>query len=93
MPKVTLGLSMHRPEMIPIISRQMRKHESIFLKEPPVEGFGDMLSGNLSVDRYLLEQDVEYPEFSRAMQKTPWKHYAEMPSNNDWEMFQSCRAL
>ena len=67
MPQVTLGLSMHRPEMIPIISRQMRKHESIFLEEPPVEGFGDMLSGNISVDRYLLEQDVEYPEFSRAM--------------------------
>jgi hypothetical protein len=45
----------------------MRKHESIFLEEPPVEGFADMLSGNISVDRYLLEQDVEYPEFSRAV--------------------------
>ena len=67
MPQVTLGLSMHRPEMIPIISRQMRRHESIFLEEPPVEGFADMLSGKLSVDRYLLEQDVEYPEFSRAL--------------------------
>ena len=67
MPQVTLGLSVHRPEMIPIISKQMRKHKAIFLEEPPQEGFADMLSGNLSVDHYLLEQDVEYPEFSRAM--------------------------
>ena len=64
---VTIGLSVHRPEMIPVISRAMRKHEAIFLEEPPVPEFADMLCGNLSIDRYLLKLDLEYPEFSRGM--------------------------
>lgn len=67
MRQVTLGLSMHRPEMIPIISRQMRKHEAIFLEEPPDAEFAEMLNGNFSVDAYLMALDAEYPEFSRAM--------------------------
>jgi hypothetical protein len=53
--------------MIPIISRHMRRHDAIFLEEPPEASFADMLSGNLSVDDYLLELDLEYPEFSRKM--------------------------
>jgi hypothetical protein len=53
--------------MIPIISREMQKHEAIFLEEPPVPEFTDMLCGNLSIDRYLLRLDAEYPEFSRGM--------------------------
>ena len=64
---VTIGLSVHRPEMIPVISRAMRKHDAIFLEEPPVPEFTDMLCGNLSIDRYLLKLDLEYPEFSRGM--------------------------
>ena len=64
---VTIGLSVHRPEMIPVISRAMRKHEAIFLEEPPVPEFTDMLCGNLSIDSYLLKLDLEYPEFSRGM--------------------------
>jgi hypothetical protein len=67
MRQITLGLSMHRPEMIPIISRQMRRHEAIFLEEPPVAEFVDMLTRNISIDEYLLALDMEYPEFSRAM--------------------------
>ena len=64
---VTIGLSVHRPEMIPFISRAMRKHEAIFLEEPPVPEFTDMLCGDLSLDSYLIKLDLEYPEFSRGM--------------------------
>ena len=67
MQTVTIGLSVHRPEMIPVISRAMRKHEAIFLEEPPVPEFTDMLCGDLSIDRYLLTLGSEYPEFSRGM--------------------------
>ena len=62
-----MGLSMHRPEMIPSISDLMRRHDAIFLEEPPEDGFRRMLRGAVSVDDYLMSLDVEYPEFSRRM--------------------------
>ena len=67
MPKITLGLSMHRPEMIPVMADWMRRHDAIFLEEPPAEGFEQMLGGLLDVDDYLMQLDVEYLDFSRKM--------------------------
>jgi len=67
LPKITLGLSVHRPEMIPYIANCMRQHDAIFLEEPPAAGFEQMLEGTLDVDDYLRELDVEYPAFSRTM--------------------------
>jgi hypothetical protein len=64
---ITLGLSVHRPEMIPLIADRMRRHEAIFLEEPPADGFESMLAGALAVDDYLRPLDVEYPAFSRDM--------------------------
>ena len=65
--KITLGLSTHRPEMIPLIADQMQRHEAIFLEEPPAGDFEQMLKGALKVDDYLKLLDVEYPAFSREM--------------------------
>ena len=65
--QITLGLSEHRPEMIPLIARAMRKHQAIFLEEPADGDFDQMLSGTRTVEDYLLGLDVEYPEFSRDM--------------------------
>ena len=65
--KITLGLSVHRPEMIPLIADWMRRHDAIFLEEPPADGFEPMLAGALAVDDYLRPLDVEYPAFSRDM--------------------------
>ena len=67
MRSVTIGLSVHTTEMIAVISKEMRRQEAIFLEEPPVPEFSDMLHGNLSIDKYLLRLDLEYPEFSRGM--------------------------
>ena len=67
MQQVTLGLSVHRPEMIPLISDLMQRHEALFLEEPPTADFRQMLEGVVSVDNYLGPLDVEYPEFSRRM--------------------------
>jgi len=67
MQQVFVGLSLHRPEMIPLISEAMRRSEAIFLEEPPTPGFDQMIRGELSVDDYLLPIDVEYPVFSRDM--------------------------
>lgn len=65
--RITLGLSVHRPEMIPFTADLMKQHKVIFLEEPPSEGFKEMLAGSLAVDDYLRPLDVEYPAFSRAM--------------------------
>jgi hypothetical protein len=67
MSKITVGLSLHRPEMIPWMAERMRQHEAIFLEEPGSPGFEQMLSGELATEDYLLPLDVEYPDFSRAM--------------------------
>jgi hypothetical protein len=67
MQQVSLGLSLHRPEMISLISEAMRRSEAIFLEDPPAPGFHQMIQGELSVDDYLLPIDVEYPAFSREM--------------------------
>lgn len=67
MQQVTLGLSLHRPEMIPLIFDRMECHEAIILEEPPDTGFERMLAGRLAVDEYLMQLDVEYPAFSRNM--------------------------
>jgi len=64
---ITLGLSVHRPEMMPYISECMRRHAAIFLEEPPAAGFQEMLTGKRAVDDYLGPIDVEYPDFSRKM--------------------------
>ena len=67
MQKITLGLSLHRPEMIPFLANWMQRHDAIVLEEPPADGFQQMLQGALAVDDYLQELDVEYPAFSRDM--------------------------
>ena len=67
MQRVTLALCMHRPEMIPLISDLMQRHEAIFLEEPPDEYFERMIEGTLSIDDYIRRLDVEYPAFSQEM--------------------------
>ena len=45
----------------------MRRHDAIYLEEPPAAGFAQMLTGELAVNDYLRELDVEYPAFSRNL--------------------------
>ena len=67
MKRVTIGFSIHRPEIIDITADFMQRHDVIFLEEPPASGLQEMLQGALSIDDYLLPAEVEYPEFSRHM--------------------------
>ena len=50
MSKITVGLSLHRPEMIPWVAERMRQHEAIFLEEPGSLDFQQMLSGELGIE-------------------------------------------
>ena len=67
MKRITIGFSIHRPEIIPATAELMRSHAAVVLEEPPVPEFQEMLKGALPIDDYLLTHDVEYPEFSRGM--------------------------
>ena len=62
-----LVLSNHRPETIPLARRLMAGHDTILLEEPLDKRFEPMLDGKISIDAYLEDQDLEYPEFSRRM--------------------------
>jgi hypothetical protein len=64
---VTIGFSLHRPEMVPLITEHMQTHEALFLEEPPTIDFGRMLSGLMAVDDYVMTIDTEYPQFARMM--------------------------
>lgn len=64
---ITIGFSVHRPEIVPITEKIMEQHAVIFLEEPPDAYFTGMLDGRLEVEKYLMPMDLEYPEFSRAM--------------------------
>ena len=64
MNRVTLVFSSHRPETLHLASRTMRCHDAIFLEEPPTPQFHPMLKGDIAIEDYLLERDIEFPEFS-----------------------------
>ena len=74
---ITIGFSIHRPEIISITADLMREHEAIFLEEPPQSGFQRMLAGTLTIEDYLLPQDIEYPYFSRRMCRLMRALYAD----------------
>jgi hypothetical protein len=66
-PIVTIGFSLHRPEMVPLMAGYMRKHDALFLEEPPTVEFERMLSGSIPLDEYVMMVDSEYPQFTKLM--------------------------
>jgi hypothetical protein len=67
---ILIGFSIHRPEMILKTSELMAAHDVIFLEEPPDPEFHAMLKRTISIESYLMSQDLEYPAFSlRSMWK------------------------
>jgi hypothetical protein len=64
---ITIGFSSHRTEIIPFARQIMEQHQIIVLEEPPHPNFADMLNENLSIADYLMEIDIEFPEFDRLM--------------------------
>jgi len=64
---VTIGFSSHRIEVIPFAKRLMNDHEVIIIEEAPNPQFQKMLRGTISVNEYLHEGDMEFPEFSLRM--------------------------
>ncbi len=65
--RIILGLGIHRPEMIPDLSKWMESCDMILLEEPSSPDFTQMLAGGIRIDDYLMQQDLEYPVFSQRM--------------------------
>jgi len=65
--QATLALANHRPETITAAVALMRSHDAIILEEPSDPKFVPMLNHRIGIDDYLLEPDLEYPDFSRRM--------------------------
>ena len=66
-PRVTIGFSLHRPEMVPLIAAYMRTHDALFLEELPTVEFGRMLAGLMTVEDYVMTTDTEYPQFTKSL--------------------------
>ena len=66
---ITIAFSSHRAEIISFARQIMEQHQIIVLEEPPHPNFADMLNENLSIADYLIEIDIEFPEFDRLMCK------------------------
>lgn len=64
-PLVTLGLSSHRLETLPVAEKEMEKHDAIVLEEAPEADFARFLAGELSPEQYLEDKEVEFPQFAR----------------------------
>mgnify|MGYP006271861491 CR=1 FL=1 len=66
MTQITLGLCMHRPETLPLLTAAVKGHDAILVEDLPAPEFDAMLDGRLSIDAYLMEIDAEYPRFGRG---------------------------
>lgn len=64
MNQLTIAYANHRPETIRLSAKIMFEHETLILEEPPDSNLQAMLDHRMSIDDYLLGQDIEYPAFS-----------------------------
>ncbi len=78
--RIIFGLSIHRPEMVPVLMEWMESCDMILLEEPPDQDFIHMLTGSISIDDYLMQQDLEYQIFSRKMCRSLRKMFARNKS-------------
>ena len=65
MNRITIAYANHRPETLPLSQPIMDEHQVIILEEPHHPDFVKMLVGEIKIADYLLDQDIEYPAFSR----------------------------
>jgi len=66
-PLITIGFSSHRVEAIPFARRLIKNYDVVILEEAYNPKFKDMLNKKLSIDEYLREESMEFPEFSCRM--------------------------
>lgn len=78
MPQVTIALSVHRPEMTPFIADQMRRHEAIFLEEPPDPGLTDEMRHFFSDYQHITRQFYKLNQKMDQLQEIDKDHQAKL---------------
>ena len=69
MRQITVGLTPHRLEFLPVTRRLLQEHDVIVLEEAPDPLFRKMLSGEVSIPVYVEESEAGFPEYSKAFCK------------------------
>jgi hypothetical protein len=65
----TIGFTSHRIESLRFARRLMENHDVIIIEEAPTPGFVNMLEKKTSINEYIREGNMEFPEFSRRYYK------------------------
>ncbi len=76
MGRLTVGLTPHRLEFLPETLKLMEEHDFIVLEEPPLPGFGEMLTGRVPVEDFVLESEAGFPEYARELYQALKSLYA-----------------
>ena len=66
---ITIAFSSHRAESIPFAKKLMEDYDYIVLEEAPNPLFTEMLNKKISINVYVREEEIEFPEFSRRYYK------------------------
>jgi hypothetical protein len=61
----TIGFTSHRIESLCFAKKLMENYDVIIIEEAPTPGFVDMLEKKISINEYIREGNMEFPEFSR----------------------------
>jgi len=64
MNQLTIAYANHRPETIRLSATIMFEYKALILEEPHDANLPALLNDRLSIDDYLLGQEIEYPAFS-----------------------------
>lgn len=64
-PIATISFASHRIETLHYAQELMQNHNVIILEEAPNDNFFDMLKKKISIQKYITEEGLEFPEFSK----------------------------
>jgi len=62
---ITIGYTSHSIETIPYVKRLMEGHDLIITEEAPAPGFSLMLNKKIPIKKYIEEEQLEFPQFSK----------------------------
>ncbi len=64
---ITIALSSHRLEILPLVRDYMLESEIIVLEEPPHPDFPLVVSGHMDIGEYLVSTDIEYHQYASGL--------------------------
>jgi hypothetical protein len=66
---ITIGYTSHSMETIPYMEQLMADYDLIITEEAPAPGFSFMLDKKIPIKKYIEEEQLEFPQFSKRYYK------------------------